>query len=80
MGRTCGSTLHRHDLLASEIAGCYYCLESYAPRAIKDWCDGDNQDQTALCPKCGIDAVVGFNGPPDDAWLKAARARAFGAD
>ena len=80
MGRTCESTLHREALLRSEVAACYYCLEKYAPSAITEWCDGDNQNQTAICPRCGIDAVVGFNGPPDDVWLRSTRARAFGSD
>lgn len=80
MGRTCGSSLHRDALLGSELAACYHCLGSFAPSAIKEWCDGDHQDQTAICPQCGVDAVVGFNGPPDLAWLRATHARAFGLD
>lgn len=80
MSRTCGSTLHRAALLTSEVAACYYCLETYPPSTISDWCDGDNQDQTAICPRCGVDAVVGFNGPPDQTWLKVTRSRAFGLD
>jgi hypothetical protein len=54
------SIRHRRDILASEQCGCFYCLAQFAPQAIREWID-DEQDvgQTALCPKCGIDSVVG---------------------
>lgn len=67
--------LHRDALLRSEVAACYYCLEKYAPSTIIEWCDGDNQNQTAICPRCGVDAVVGFNGPPDDVVEDYSRTR-----
>lgn len=37
--------------------GCYYCGQVYqlAENPIIEWVDGG---QTALCPKCGIDAVI----------------------
>lgn len=37
--------------------GCYYCAEVYvlAEHPIQEWVDGK---QTALCPVCGIDAVI----------------------
>jgi len=78
MGRTCESSSHRKRLLASEVAVCYYCFAEFAPDVISEWCDGDDQDQTAICPYCGVDAVVGFNGPVDAAWVKAAHLRGFG--
>ena len=42
--------------MQSEKCGCFYCLAVYSPSEIGDWIDGDD---TALCPKCGIDAVIG---------------------
>ena len=69
--------MHRNRLLSSEVAACYYCFSQYPPQIIAEWCDGDDQDQTAICPRCGVDAVVGFDGPVDTAWLKAAHARGF---
>ena len=48
-----------------------------APDTIIEWCYGDNQHQTAICPRCGVDAVVGFNGPHDDVWLRTTHAHAF---
>lgn len=78
MGRTCESSMHRKRLLASDVAVCYYCFAEFSPDTISEWCDGDNDDQTAICPHCGVDAVVGFNGPVDAAWVKAAHERGFG--
>ncbi len=37
--------------------GCYYCgrIYSVAMHPVEEWVDGGF---TALCPKCGIDAVI----------------------
>lgn len=78
MGRTCGSSLHRKQLLASEIAACFHCFAEFPPTTVRDWTDGELPGATAICPHCGIDAVVGFNGSVDVAWLKAAYQRGFG--
>jgi acetone carboxylase gamma subunit len=36
-------------------------LEAYTPADITEWTDTSEPEarQTALCPKCGIDAVIG---------------------
>jgi len=34
--------------------------------------------ETALCPACGIDAVVGFDCRPDAEWIMQERCRRFG--
>ena len=49
------SSNHRKEILSSEVCGCFYCLEIYPPSEIQDWVD-DNQ--CALCAKCGIDSVI----------------------
>ena len=48
-------------MLASEVCGCFYCLEIYDPAGIVDWVDEDAEGigRTALCAKCGIDSVIG---------------------
>lgn len=51
------SSGHRQELEASAVCGCFYCLATFAPSEIAEWVDED--DQTALCPKCGIDSVIG---------------------
>jgi len=50
------SGYHRETLRESDICGCFYCLEVFPPGEIEDWTDDDD---TALCPKCGIDSVIG---------------------
>jgi hypothetical protein len=50
------SIRHRSSLRNSAKCGCFYCLSVFAPDEITDWVD---DGQTALCPKCGIDAVIG---------------------
>lgn len=57
------SSNHRISILESEKCGCFYCLEIYPHTEIIEWVD-ENKDgvgQTALCPKCGIDSVIGSN-------------------
>ncbi|UCG92078.1 MAG: hypothetical protein JSV97_13665 [candidate division WOR-3 bacterium] len=55
------SSKHRGAILKSEICGCFYCLELFPPDEITDWIDEDDGGigQTALCPKCSVDSVVG---------------------
>jgi len=54
---------HKHcfknvtEILQSKICGCFCCKEVYAPSVIKEWVDED--DKTAICPKCEIDSVLG---------------------
>jgi hypothetical protein len=55
------SRLHRHtranrmELEASEVCGCIACERIYFPSEIVRWLE----DGTAVCPHCGVDAVVG---------------------
>lgn len=55
------SSGHRRQLLASSACGCFYCLAIFPPTAIVNWIDMDDDDigQTAYCPECGIDSVIG---------------------
>ena len=50
------SIRHRAQIEGSDQCGCFYCLKTFAPSSIHEWCD---QGQTALCPHCGIDSVLG---------------------
>ena len=38
--------------------GCFYCLKIFSPQEITEWIEEIN-GLTALCPFCGIDAVIG---------------------
>jgi hypothetical protein len=65
-----GSSNHREMVLAAERCGCFYCCAEFEPGAITDWVDPASDDMqagtTALCPRCGIDAVIP-RGPGMDA-------------
>jgi len=55
---------HRSEILASRSCGCFYCLSIFSPEQIAIWIDWPDDDderegQTALCPECGIDSVIG---------------------
>ena len=54
------SIRNREEVLASERCGCFYCCSRFAPAEIQEWVDErKGGEQTALCPKCGIDSVIG---------------------
>jgi hypothetical protein len=59
------SSKHRDLLATSEFAGCFYCGARFDPNEVMDWVDGlqvetgsTDDGITALCPRCGIDAVL----------------------
>lgn len=44
----------------SKVCGCFYCGSIFRPEDVEQWCDEDGDgDPTALCPRCGIDSVIG---------------------
>lgn len=52
--------------MKSTVCGCFYCLEMFPPTSIVKWTDAPDPlevpeaaGQTALCPHCGIDSVIG---------------------
>jgi len=47
---------HRAELLTSKNCGCFFCFRQFAATEITKWIDGN---QTALCPRCGLDAILG---------------------
>ena len=55
------SSRHRRSISFSKKCGCFYCFKIFTPREIKDWIDEDEKGkgQTAICPYCGIDSVIG---------------------
>jgi hypothetical protein len=59
------SRLHRHtranrmELEASEVCGCIACERIYFPSEIVRWLEDESGNETAVCPHCGVDAVVG---------------------
>ncbi len=54
------SSNHRGELEAGRVCGCFYCSSIYPPTSIDEWIgEEDGADATALCPRCGIDSVIG---------------------
>ena len=49
------SIYHKTALEASEMAACYECLQVFPVAEISEFTDAG---ETALCPFCGIDAVL----------------------
>ena len=49
-------SLNRAELQSSSRCGCFYCFALFAPDDIVEWVD---QDQTAICPNCPVDSVIG---------------------
>ena len=57
------SSRHRPAVEQSRICGYFFCLELFAPTEIRKWTDRPvggtrGPGQTAICPRCGVDAVL----------------------
>jgi len=82
---------HKNSIVTDEFCGCYHCLKIFSPSEIFDWCDvlelcdsrdeGECEGETALCPYCGIDAVLGESSgyPVNAEFLRQMRYYAFEA-
>ena len=77
------SAHHRKRVLASRRCGCFHCLAMFRREEIARWTDRPApraDGVTALCPRCGIDAVLPDNMPRvrlTRAFLRAMHARWF---
>ena len=68
-------SFNNHSALAqARVAGCYACLSVFAPEQVVRW---TFDDTTAVCPHCGVDAVL--PGADDPAELLEARALWYAA-
>ncbi len=48
--------MHKDELMKSRICGCFNCMATFRPEEIENFID---DGQTAQCPECSIDAVIG---------------------
>lgn len=48
---------NRDALKKDKVCGCFYCGRIFSPSEIDNWIE--ERGGTALCPYCGIDAVIG---------------------
>lgn len=70
---------NRHEVERSVVCGCFYCKKTFRSSEIEDWAD---DGETALCPKCGIDSVIGDKvvaRAADEDFLRQMRRQWFGA-
>lgn len=70
------SSRHRAEIEASTRCGCFFCFRTYPSTDIRAWTDAN---QTALCPRCGVDSVIGSASKHrlDDAFLRGMHAHFF---
>lgn len=68
---------HRVELEASTRCACFFCFRTFPAVSIKAWIDSS---QTALCPACGVDSVIGNASEQriDDAFLRRMHQHCFG--
>ena len=62
-------TFNREQFSQDEPCGCFYCLDIFTVRDIKEWIPEEHPESvtymdkknlvTAVCPHCGIDSVIG---------------------
>ena len=75
------SQRNRDEIEASDRCGCFACCKTFRPRAIVAWIrgDGPNAAETARCPECGHDAVLGSASglPINEAFLVKMRRHWF---
>jgi TPR repeat protein len=79
--------LHSHasnneiEILKSKTCSCFFCRQTYSARLVNDWIN-DERGVTAICPECGMDAVIGDGGnaPLDKATLKELNLAYYGED
>ena len=69
---------HRAEVEASGRCACFFCFRTFPPSAIKAWTDSS---QTALCPSCGVDSVLGSESAHrlDDMFLRKLHQHCFGS-
>ncbi|WP_186767634.1 HNH endonuclease [Blastopirellula retiformator] len=77
------SSYHRDELLKSETCGCFFCLRIFNSSEIVCWTDklpNSEKGETALCPYCGIDSVIGSQSgyPMTHEFLEKMNDRWFG--
>jgi hypothetical protein len=73
------SSCHRAELQLSDVCGCFYCCRVFSPQTIKRWYRWGEEEETAHCPFCNIDAVIGSSAGYElnDTFLKAMNERWF---
>lgn len=71
------SSNHKEMLERDTKCGCFHCLSIFSPKEIELWVE--DKSGTAICPKCGIDAIIGesSNYPINKEFLQEMRKKYF---
>ncbi|RZJ77269.1 MAG: hypothetical protein EOO47_17300 [Flavobacterium sp.] len=56
---------HKAEIMTADLCGCFYCEQTFSPNEIEEWVV-ENIGETAICPKCGVDAVLSSTLPITD--------------
>jgi hypothetical protein len=66
-------TSNRAEIEASEVCACFYCKGTFPPSQVTQWIPDEGGD-TALCPLCPVDSVLGSASglPVEDPDFRAA--------
>lgn len=71
-----GARNNKQSIESGGTCGCFYCLNTFQPSRIEKWIDNG---VTALCPICGVDAVLSSNvSSVDPSFLRRMHDRWFG--
>ena len=75
------SFINKEEFLSSDTCGCFCCQAVFLPNEVNEWIEEDvSHGETAQCPKCGIDSVIGSKSgfPVNDlGFLTTMRGRYF---
>ena len=50
---------NRKELSGEKMCGCFYCGKIFPAAEIEDWYEENDGNETAVCPYCYIDSVIG---------------------
>lgn len=60
------SSSHKEKILSDKLCACFCCEKTFLPIEIIEWIEEPKGGETAVCPKCGIDSVLGSEFPIQD--------------
>jgi hypothetical protein len=50
---------NKHELANDTVCGCFGCVIVFKPQEIIEWLPNFVDGETAVCPYCGVDSVIG---------------------
>jgi len=71
---------NKEKILSSAKCVCYYCCKTFLAKDVVEYCKEKSGGETALCPNCGIDSVIGDSDSilPNEQTLRDWHRKAFG--